>query len=107
MHADDVTLVEPVEDPVVSTMSLNSDLAAIASWANQRLLHFNAARCKLIIFSVKSNKVYHPPLFFNKKILEDVSSHKHLSVTLTSNMRWTIQNKQISDTARHRLGIIR
>ena len=56
MYADDVTLVEPVEDPVVSTMALNSDLAAIASWANQWLLHFNAAKCKSIIFSVKVKK---------------------------------------------------
>ena len=74
-------------------MALNSDLAAIASWANQWLLHFNAAKCKSIIFSVKSKTVYHSPLFFNKKILEDVLSHKHLGVTLTSNMSWTILNK--------------
>ena len=106
MYADDVTLVEPVEDPVVSTMALNSDLAAIASWANQWLLHFNAAKCKSIIFSVKSKKVYHPPLFFNKKILEDLSS-QHLGVTLTSNMSWTTHIKQISDTARRRIGTIR
>ena len=69
MYADDVTLVEPVEDPVVSIMALNSDLAAISTWANQWLLHFNAAKCKSILFSVKSKKVYHSPLFFNKKIL--------------------------------------
>ena len=70
MYADDVTLVEPVEDPVVSTMSLNSDLSTIASWANQWLLHFNAAKCK-------------------------------------SNVSWTTHIKQISDTVRRRLGMIR
>ena len=107
MYADDALLVEPVEDPSISALSLNSDLPMIKEWADQWLIKFNPNKCKSMIFSVKRNRTVHPPLRFNNVQLQEVSSHKHLGVTLTSNLNWSTHVNNISDSARGRLGSLR
>ena len=59
-------LVEPVEDPSLSALSLNSDLAMIKELADQWLIKFNPNKFKSMIFSVKRNRTVHPPLRFSK-----------------------------------------
>ena len=103
MYADDTLLVQPVEDPSISALS-NSDLAMIKEWADLWLIKFTQNKCKSMIFSVKRNRTVHPPLRFNNILLQEVSSHKHLGVTLTSNLNWSTHVNNICVSTKGRLG---
>ena len=107
MYADDAMLVETVEDPAVSALSLNSDLASLHSMAKQRLITFNPTKSKAMVFSVKHHREYHPPLYFDNVEIEQVTSHKHLDFTLTSTLSWAKHIENICNMAKCRLGTIR
>ena len=44
IYADDTTLFEVVEDPVVSAENLNNDLARISEWSNKWLVTMNTSK---------------------------------------------------------------
>ena len=88
IYADDTTLLEIVDDPVVSAGRLNSDLHKISVWADKWLVTMNPVKSRNVIFSLKRNKQVHPPLFLGSNIVKDVESHTHLGLTLQSSMSW-------------------
>ena len=107
MYADDVLLEEVVLDPYASAISLNSDLTCISKWSKQWLLKFNPEKCKTMLFSSKKHHTHHPSLWMNGVKLEEVSSHKHLGLTLASNLSWNLHIDNIHNAAAKRLGILR
>ena len=60
-----------------------------------------------IIFSTKQNKPMHPPLFYGNDEIVTVSSHKHLDVTLSSNLSWRCHILDIHDRALKRLNLFK
>ena len=67
IYADDTSLLEVVDDPTFSAVSLNNDLERINAWTRDWLVTINPSKTKSIIFSVKRVKPSHPDLYFNNK----------------------------------------
>ena len=58
-------------------------------------------------FSSKKHHIHHPSLWMNGVKVEEVSSHKHLGLTLASNLSWNLHIDNIHNAAAKRLGILR
>ena len=107
IYADDTTLLEIVDDPVVSAGRLNSDLHKISVWADKWLVRMNPVKSRNVIFSLKRNKQVHPPLFLSSNIVKDVESHTHLGLTLQSSMSWRKHIVRVFEKASKRLNMLK
>ena len=108
--ADDTSLFSIVTDPLLTANELNHDLKLIESWAYQWKMSFNPDPTKQaveVLFSRKKNPVYHPPLYFNGKIVTRQEDHKHLGVTLDKKLSFANHIKEKISIARKGIGLIR
>ena len=105
VFADDRCLYVTVDDPNEAAESLNQNLDNLSTWANQWLVNFNADKTKSMIISNR-NQV-HPPIEFNGTPLENVSSHKHLGLTLSENLSWNNHINTLFKDASKMLDILR
>ena len=48
----------------------------------------NESKTKSIVFWAKRDKPLQPPLILDNSIIEDVTVHEHLGLTLSSNLSW-------------------
>ena len=87
LFADDTSLFIEVDDPNIAAEVLNSDLDKIKLWADQWLVKFSAEKTRLITCSFRS--IDHPDIVFNGVVLPEVDTHKHLGITLSSNLSWS------------------
>ena len=88
LFADDTTLYIIVDNPVQAANQLNSDLLKIHQWATKWLVTFNPSKSESVIFSRKRYKLNHPNVFMNQQPTEEVNSHKHLGIFLSSDCIW-------------------
>ena len=69
----------------MSATNLNSDLSKINAWVNQWKMTFTSdpnKQAQEVIFSRKAKQIWHPPLNFNNKSVQQVQFQKHLGVSL-------------------------
>ena len=57
-------------------------------WAWQWRMHFNVDKTEEVIFSHKTFKLTHPPLYLGPEVIATTSEHKHLGVTLDSKLNF-------------------
>ena len=100
VFADDCFLLEKVQSPGDCNSKLNHDLRSISDWA------MNETKTKAIVFSAKRDKPVHPPLIFNNNIIEDVTVHEHLGLTLSSNLSWRALILKINQKASKKLNLL-
>ena len=87
--ADDTMLYSVVKEPLVTAKDLNYDLDIINKWAYQWKMAFNpdpTKQAKGVLFSRKSKPPAHPDLVFNGVAVTKFNEHKHLGLTLQSNL---------------------
>ena len=87
LYADDTSLFIEVDDSQQAADIINQDLITVKHWADQWLVTFSPEKTELMTCSFRS--INHPPILFDNTILEETKSHKHLGLTLTSNLSWT------------------
>ena len=107
LFADDTTLWTPVDDPVMAADLLNRDLARVHQWANKWRMKLNADKTEVLTISCKRLPMRHPDLSIDGTILRRVTSHKHLGLTISSNMSWSEHIDNICASAGSRLNILR
>ena len=107
IYAYDTTLLEIVDDLVVSAGGLNSDLNKMAVWEDKWLVTMNPPKPHNVVFSLKRNKEVHPPLFLNSNIVKDAESHTHLGLTLQSSMSWRKHIVWVYEKASKRLNMLK
>ena len=109
LFADDTSLLATINprDPVSTFSDINNDLCTLSNWANQWRVTFNASKTVYMIISNKSRAPRYPDLFLHGEKLTKVTSHKHLGVTLTSNMTWNLHIDAALKKAASRLSNIR
>ena len=107
LFADDTSLYIIVDNPHNTAGQLNTDLQMIHQWATQWLVTFNPTKSESIIFSRKLNKPNHPPIFMNNQPINEVHTHKHLGVFLSSDCQWHDHLAYIKSKAWSRINVMR
>ena len=107
IYADDTTLLEIVDDTTVSAGRLNFDLNKIAVWADKWFVTMNPVKSRSLVFSLKRNKLVHPPVFLNSNMVKDAELHTHLGLTLQSSMSWRNHIVQVYEKASKRLNMLK
>ena len=87
LFADDTSIYIEFDNPEHSSAVLNEDMKSIQQWADQWLVTFSPPKTKLLTCSYKVRN--YPPISFNGTIIESVQNHKHLGLTLSSNLGWS------------------
>ena len=88
LFADDATIYFDFVQSNIAANVLNVDLKNIQAWADQWLVNFSAPKTKSMTVTFKK-EVLQPDLIFNSNVLNTVSEHKHLGLTLSKNLGWT------------------
>jgi hypothetical protein len=106
LFADDTTVYVFVDDVSSAASTLNSDLIKMSKWAEQWLVRFNSKKTKTMLISLKKDVVVHPPLLMDGSIINDVNEHKHLGITLQSDLNWQAHINSICKKANKRIDIL-
>jgi len=92
LFADDSSLFSRVEGVDITHEKLVKDLETINTWAHQWKMVFNPDITKQateVIFSVKKNTTYHPPLLFNGIPVSREVYTKHLGFFLDNRLKFS------------------
>ena len=99
LFADDTTIYITYNNHKIAENLLNENLAKINDWAQQWLVSFSPNKTKAMSLSFKAAQS--GPITFNNVVLEEVKEHKHLGLTLASNLNWSTHiDNIISETSR-------
>ena len=110
LFADDTCLFSVIDDPIESSIALNSDLRKIQQWAYQWKMAFNpdpSKQAQEVIFSRKHLQVNHPDLYFNGSIVEKTSSQKHLGVILDEKLSFKQHINYLLEKTTKCIGVLR
>ena len=120
LFADDTSLLSVTLDINTSANELNNDLAKINNWASQWKMNFNpdsSRQAQEVIFSRKSKKISHPPLFFsNIQVPQSSSQHgdiispcsqKHLGIVLEEYLTFCKHLKMLTSKINRTIGLLR
>ena len=108
--ADDTMIFSVVRDTQLSALELNHDLKIISQWAHQWKMVFNPDPTKQateVLFSNKKSEVEHPELTFNNIPVIRVKEHKHLGLTLQSNLSFEKHLHDKMAKAKKNIGLIK
>ena len=89
LFSDDASLFTLINHPNTIAKQLCEDLNKTKEWAFRWKMSFNPGPSKQeqeLIFTCKVKKVAHPPIFFNNKPVQQVSSQKHLDLILDTSL---------------------
>jgi hypothetical protein len=106
LFADDTCLFIEVDNPTEAANNLNQELALIEQWAKKWLVTFSPPKTKEMVITKKTAKRNHPPLILNNQEIETVTSHKHLGITLQSDLSWGEHVNQITTKANRLLNYL-
>jgi hypothetical protein len=107
LFADDTCLFIEVEDPNVTAIELNEDLEKLNQWSKKWHVDFSPPKTEEVIISKKRNPNLHPPATLDGTPIKRFDSHKHLGVTIASDLSWQEHISDIVDKANRRLGILK
>ena len=86
---------------------MNTDLEKIHIWSQNWLVSFNPDKTKEFLLTRKVNPAIQPPLFMNNVQIQNVTSHKHLGLTLNQICTWHDHISDISSKAWKRINVFR
>ena len=107
LFADDTCLFITVDNRAEAAEMINLDLANIEDWSREWLVNFSAPKTKSLIISNKHYTHEHPRLFLHNQEIKEVSQHKHLCVTLSSNLRWNAHLDDVVSKCTKKLDMMR
>ena len=110
LFADGTSLFSVVQNINSTANDLNSDLIKISDWAFQWKMRFNPdpkKQAQEVIFSRKINKIDHPPLYFNDKLVKSSSTHNHLGMILDTKLDFSLHLKNVQSKLNKTIGLLR
>ena len=89
LYADDNSIQNADKNVNNIECMLNYDLTILEKWSEDWLLQFNPNNTKILFFGkTKHNST--PQRFFQGCQLEIVSSHKHLGLLFSDDLKWSV-----------------
>ena len=107
IFADDMLLLEVVDNPISSAEVLNHDLNKISEWSDKWLVTMNPSKTCSMTFSIKKDKLNHPILSMSGCPIEEVVTHTHLGLNLQNNMSWKSNIFSVYEKAFKRLNMLK
>jgi hypothetical protein len=107
LFADDTSLMDVIDNYIVSYAKLNRDLNRLATWATKWMVTFNAKKTVYLQVSRKLNPAPKPILRLNGVVINEVQTHKHLGLTFNNTLTWTDHISQLVTKASRCIGLLR
>jgi hypothetical protein len=107
LFADDTSLMDIMDNYLLSYAKLNRDLVKLSTWASNWQVNFNASKTVYLLVSRKLNPPPKPILILNGEDVKEVSSHKHLGLTFNSNLNWSDHISHLVVKASKCVGLLR
>jgi hypothetical protein len=107
LFADDTSLMDIIDNHVLSYAKLNRDLNRLSTWATKWMVTFNATKTVYLQVTRKLNPAPKPILRLNGVIVREVQSHKHLGLTFNGTLTWSDHISQIVTKAARCIGLLR
>ena len=107
LFADDTSLYMIVDNPTATAELLNLDLEKIIEWAKTWLVTFNPLKTEALLISRKLIKPYHSSLHMDNQIIDEVDTHKHIGIYLSSDCSWHKHIDYVKEKAWTRINAMR
>ena len=107
LFADNTSLFIIVDNAPYAAACLNFDFDRITRWTATWLVTFNPSKREALLLSRKLNDIHHPTLYMENVQIQEVKSHKHLGLHLSSDCSWHQHISYIKDKAWLRINIMR
>lgn len=106
IYADDTTLFVSSKSKHEAARKLTKDLENVSRWAARWFVGFNPTKTEGMSFS-HVNVEHIPPIYMDGKLINEVTSHKHLGLTFQSSVKWSEHINEIVKKAMKRVDILR
>ena len=107
MFADDTCLFVTNKDRNLAQVTLNRDLDLISNWAHQWLVAFSPPKTESMLVSNKKERDSIPEIVFQGEVIKNVSSHKHLGVFISSDLKWNNHIEYLCESASKKLRMLK
>ena len=107
LFADDTSLYIIVDTPDIAAECLNTDINSIHTWAEKWLVTFNPNKTETLTITRKLHTHYHPPLYMNNTVIQEVNTHKHLGIIFSRNGTWHEHITEIKEKSWRHINIMR
>ena len=88
-YADDTTLLEVVDNPVISIQNINTDLHTLSLWADQWRVTFNALKTHFMRISKKKKKPVLDDIVLNGCQITEVDKYPYLGLIINNKLNWS------------------
>ncbi|KAI8484458.1 hypothetical protein Bbelb_377290 [Branchiostoma belcheri] len=106
LFADDTSLSFSHHSAHRVVATLNRELSTVSTWLSTWKLEANIDKCKVMFITTRTLPQPIPPVTLGGTVLQVVTSHKHLGVTLTNTLSWSQHIEVISNKARRSSGLL-
>ncbi|KAI8506452.1 hypothetical protein Bbelb_158790 [Branchiostoma belcheri] len=106
LFADDTSLSFSHHSVQRVVATLNRELSTVSTWLSTWKLEANIDKCKVMFITTRTLPQPIPPVTLGGTVLQVVTSHKHLGVTLTNTLSWSQHIEVISNKARRSSGLL-
>ena len=107
MFAEDTCLFVTNKDRELAQVTLNRDLDLISNWAHQWLVTFSPPKTESMLVSNKKDRDSIPDIVFQGEVIKNVSSHKHLGVFISSDLKWNNHIEYLCECASKKLSMLK
>lgn len=95
-----------VDTPTSAATRLKNDLGSIHPQSKTWLVKFKLLKNRIHGLLPSTGRPNHPNLLFNKTLISQVQTPKHLGVTLAEDACWRPHTSMCLDKARERIGLL-
>jgi hypothetical protein len=107
LFADDTSLMDIIDNHLLSYSKLNRDLARLSTWSKKWLVTFNATKTVYLQVTRKHHPSPKPMLLLNGQPIKEVLTHKHLGLTFNKTLTWTDHIGNLVTKASRCIGLLK
>jgi hypothetical protein len=107
LFADDTSLMDIIDNHIMSYSKLNRDLKRLSNWSKNWLVTFNATKTVYLQVTRKHAPSPKPILMLNGQVIREVTSHKHLGLTFNNTLTWTDHINNLVTKASRCIGLLK